>query len=108
MRFECQDGTDPNPHRNKEKRKQNRKIFGEIVLHIHHRLLQQQDINFAAYLYLFDSKAFLPYFLPMSTLTITAKGQVTLRKDLLKHLGVQPGETVTVNKLPDGAIEVRP
>ena len=44
----------------------------------------------------------------MSTLTITAKGQVTLRKDLLNHLGVRPGETVTVNKLPDGAIEVRP
>jgi AbrB family looped-hinge helix DNA binding protein len=44
----------------------------------------------------------------MSTLTITAKGQVTLRKDLLNHLGVQPGETVTVSKLPGGAIEVRP
>ena len=43
----------------------------------------------------------------MGTLTITAKGQVTLRKDVLNHLGVQPGETVTVNKLPDGAIEVR-
>jgi AbrB family looped-hinge helix DNA binding protein len=43
----------------------------------------------------------------MSTLTVTAKGQVTLRKDILNHLGVQPGETVTVNKLPDGAIEVR-
>ena len=43
----------------------------------------------------------------MSTLTITAKGQVTLRKDILNHLGVQPGETVTVNKLPDGAVEVR-
>lgn len=44
----------------------------------------------------------------MSTLTITAKGQVTLRKDLLNHLGVRPGETVTVSKLPDGGIEVRP
>jgi AbrB family looped-hinge helix DNA binding protein len=44
----------------------------------------------------------------MGTLTITAKGQVTLRKDLLNHLGVQPGETVTVSKLPDGGIEVRP
>jgi len=44
----------------------------------------------------------------MGTLTITAKGQVTFRKDLLNHLGVKPGETVTVNKLPDGAIEVRP
>ena len=36
----------------------------------------------------------------MSTLTVTAKGQVTLRKDLLKHLGVQPGEKITVDKLP--------
>lgn len=43
----------------------------------------------------------------MSTLKVTAKGQVTLRKDLLSHLGVRPGETVTVNKLPDGTIEVR-
>jgi len=43
----------------------------------------------------------------MSTLTITGKGQVTLRKDLLRHLGVQPGEKVTVDKLPDGRIEVR-
>ena len=43
----------------------------------------------------------------MGTLKVTAKGQVTLRKDLLKHLGIRPGETVAVNKLPDGAIEVR-
>ncbi|WP_046866369.1 AbrB/MazE/SpoVT family DNA-binding domain-containing protein [Microvirga massiliensis] len=43
----------------------------------------------------------------MRTLTITAKGQVTLRKDLLKHLGVHPGEKVTVEKLPNGRIEVR-
>jgi bifunctional DNA-binding transcriptional regulator/antitoxin component of YhaV-PrlF toxin-antitoxin module len=43
----------------------------------------------------------------MSTLTITAKGQVTLRQDLLKHLGVRPGEKVTVKKLADGRIEVR-
>lgn len=43
----------------------------------------------------------------MSTLTITAKGQVTLRKDVLKHLGVQPGEKVTVEKLPDGRIEMK-
>ena len=26
----------------------------------------------------------------MSTLTVTAKGQVTLRKELLEHLGVHP------------------
>jgi AbrB family looped-hinge helix DNA binding protein len=43
----------------------------------------------------------------MSTLTVTAKGQVTLRKDLLKHLGVQPGDKIAVDKLPDGRIEVR-
>jgi len=42
----------------------------------------------------------------MSTLTVTAKGQVTLRKDVLEHLGVHPGEKITVNKLPDGRIEV--
>jgi AbrB family looped-hinge helix DNA binding protein len=43
----------------------------------------------------------------MSTLTITTKGQVTLRKDLLNHLGVRPGERIAVEKLPDGRIEVR-
>ena len=43
----------------------------------------------------------------MSTLTVTAKGQVTLRKDLLKHLGVHPGEKVVVDKLPDGRIEMK-
>ena len=43
----------------------------------------------------------------MGTLTVTAKGQVTLRKDILNHLGVGPGETITVSKLPNGAIEVR-
>jgi len=43
----------------------------------------------------------------MSTLTVTAKGQVTLRKDILKHLGVQPGQKIAVDKLPDGRIEVR-
>jgi bifunctional DNA-binding transcriptional regulator/antitoxin component of YhaV-PrlF toxin-antitoxin module len=43
----------------------------------------------------------------MSTLTVTAKGQVTLRRDLLKHLGVQPGEKIIVDKLPDGRIEIK-
>jgi len=43
----------------------------------------------------------------MGTLTVTAKGQVTLRKDLLKHLGVHPGEKITVDKLPDGRIEMK-
>jgi AbrB family looped-hinge helix DNA binding protein len=43
----------------------------------------------------------------MSTLTVTAKGQITLRKDLLKHLGAQPGEKIIVDKLPDGRIEIK-
>lgn len=43
----------------------------------------------------------------MATLTITAKGQVTLRKDLLRHLGVEPGQQVEVLLLPGGRVEVR-
>ena len=43
----------------------------------------------------------------MGTLTVTAKGQVTLRKEMLEHLGVHPGEKITVDKLPDGRIEVK-
>jgi AbrB family looped-hinge helix DNA binding protein len=43
----------------------------------------------------------------MTILTVTAKGQVTLRKDVLEHLGIRPGEKITVDKLPDGRVEVR-
>jgi bifunctional DNA-binding transcriptional regulator/antitoxin component of YhaV-PrlF toxin-antitoxin module len=43
----------------------------------------------------------------MSTLTVTAKGQVTLRRELLEHLGVHPGEKLSVEKLPNGRIEVK-
>jgi hypothetical protein len=43
----------------------------------------------------------------MNTLTVTAKGQVTLRRDLLDHLGVRPGEKIVLEKLPDGRIEVK-
>ena len=43
----------------------------------------------------------------MRTLTVTAKGQVTLRKDVLEHMGVHPGEKIMVAKLPDGRVEVR-
>jgi len=42
----------------------------------------------------------------MSTLTVTAKGQITLRQDLLKHLGVAPGQQVKVHKLPDGTLTI--
>lgn len=43
----------------------------------------------------------------MTRLTITAKGQVTLKQELLKHLGVSPGEKIEADKLPDGRIVVR-
>jgi AbrB family looped-hinge helix DNA binding protein len=43
----------------------------------------------------------------MDTLTITAKGQVTLRKEVLRHLGVAPGAKIEVDLLPDGRVEVR-
>jgi antitoxin PrlF len=40
----------------------------------------------------------------MTTLTITARGQVTFKKDVLQHLGIEPGDQVVVDKLPDGRI----
>jgi antitoxin PrlF len=43
----------------------------------------------------------------MTTLTVTAKGQVTLRKDLLRHLGVAPGQKIEARELPGGRIEIR-
>ena len=42
----------------------------------------------------------------MTTLTVTAKGQVTLKKDLLQHLGVKPGDKIAVDALPDGRLSV--
>ncbi|MBY0565097.1 MAG: type II toxin-antitoxin system PrlF family antitoxin [Hyphomonadaceae bacterium] len=42
----------------------------------------------------------------MGTLTVTAKGQVTLKKDILEHLGVGPGGRISVEKLPGGRITV--
>jgi hypothetical protein len=51
----------------------------------------------------------LPYlWLPgkfnMPTLTVTAKGQITLKQDLLKHLGVTPGQKIEVHKLLNGKL----
>lgn len=42
-----------------------------------------------------------------TTLTVTAKGQITLRKEVLRHLGVTPGQKVEVNLLPGGRAELR-
>ena len=43
----------------------------------------------------------------MPTLTVTARGQVTFRKDVLQHLGIEPGEKIEVDKLPDGRVALR-
>ncbi len=42
----------------------------------------------------------------MTTLTITAKGQVTFKHSLLKHLGVSPGQKIEVDMLPDARLIV--
>ena len=43
----------------------------------------------------------------MTTLTVTAKGQITLKQDLLEHLGVGPGQKIEVEPLPNGRAVVR-
>lgn len=43
----------------------------------------------------------------MTTLTVTAKGQITLRREVLRHLGVAPGQKVEVDLLPDARLQLR-
>ncbi|HEU5017531.1 MAG TPA: transcriptional regulator [Pseudolabrys sp.] len=43
----------------------------------------------------------------MTTLTVTARGQVTFRKDVLRHLGIQPGGKIRLDLLPDGRAELK-
>lgn len=40
----------------------------------------------------------------MTALTITAKGQITLRRGLLEYLGIAPGQQVEVAKLANGML----
>jgi bifunctional DNA-binding transcriptional regulator/antitoxin component of YhaV-PrlF toxin-antitoxin module len=42
----------------------------------------------------------------MATLTVTARGQVTLRRDVLSHLGLKPGDRIHVDLLPDRRAEL--
>ena len=35
-------------------------------------------------------------------MTLTAKGQFTLNKGLMEHLGVKPGEKVSITRTPEG------
>ena len=43
----------------------------------------------------------------MTILTVTARGQVTFRRDVLQHLGIRPGEKIELDKLPDGRVALR-
>lgn len=38
----------------------------------------------------------------MPTLTVTARGQVTFRREVLRHLGIKPGEKLEIDLLPGG------
>jgi bifunctional DNA-binding transcriptional regulator/antitoxin component of YhaV-PrlF toxin-antitoxin module len=43
----------------------------------------------------------------MATLTVTSRGQVTFRKDVLRHLGTRPGEKIDLVLLPGGRAELK-
>jgi len=43
----------------------------------------------------------------MTTLTVTSRGQVTFRKDVLQHLGIRPGERIELDKLPNGRVSLK-
>lgn len=43
----------------------------------------------------------------MTALTITAKGQMTLRRELLQYLGIAPGQQVEVHKLANGVLALQ-
>ena len=38
----------------------------------------------------------------MTILTVTQRGQVTLRKEVLNHLGLKPGDKIELDLLPGG------
>ena len=38
----------------------------------------------------------------MTKLTVTNRGQVTFRKNVLQHLGIKPGEKIELDLLPEG------
>lgn len=42
----------------------------------------------------------------MPTLSITSRGQVTFRREILQHLGLRPGDKIEVDLLPDGRAQL--
>ncbi|GHU06266.1 hypothetical protein AGMMS50225_00570 [Betaproteobacteria bacterium] len=43
----------------------------------------------------------------MTTLTVTTKGQVTIKQDLLRHLGISSGQKIEAIPLPDGKVMIQ-
>jgi antitoxin PrlF len=43
----------------------------------------------------------------MAILTTTSRGQITLRKEILQHVGIKPGEKLEIDLLPGGEIRGR-
>jgi len=43
----------------------------------------------------------------VTLLAVTMKGQITLKRDLLQHLGVKPGERIAFDKMPGGELRIR-
>lgn len=44
----------------------------------------------------------------MAQLTVTAKGQITLKKELLAHMGVKPGDVIEVETRGSKEVTLRP
>ena len=59
------------------------RLAGKASAHYHRRLNVREEIT-------------------MATLTVTARGQVTFRKEVLQHLGIKPGEKIELDLVPDG------
>lgn len=60
------------------------------------------DIANNAFLHYYTSTHEIARHITMTTLTVTARGQVTFRKDVLQHLGIRPGDKIELDLLPDG------
>jgi bifunctional DNA-binding transcriptional regulator/antitoxin component of YhaV-PrlF toxin-antitoxin module len=43
----------------------------------------------------------------MAILTVTSRGQVTFRKEVLQHLGIEAGEKIEIDLLPGGRAALR-
>ncbi len=43
----------------------------------------------------------------MAILTVTARGQVTFRKEVLQHLGIKSGDKIELEFLADGRAQLR-